>query len=146
MKDGKQITSDQKIKVNEKEIPPRDLMLKSALLRTMLAAENTLMAWVRTSISLYAFGFSMITFFDYLGKQINETRDMTIPIILGFTLICVGIVSLILAMVEHRKIRKRLHELGLPVVSRYSLPLFSGAALFIIGIFALLAIIIHISV
>ncbi len=146
MKDGKQITSDQKIKVNEKEMPPRDLMLKSALLRTMLAAENTLMAWVRTSVSLYAFGFSIITFFDYLGQQSDNNRTMTIPFVLGFALICIGIISLLLAMAEHKKVRVRLKELGLPSFSRYSLPIGSAIALLVIGSFALIAIIVHISI
>lgn len=138
--------ADLKIENKKDQKTGNDLILKAALVRTILAAENTLMAWVRTSISLYAFGFSMITFFDYLSKQIDETRNMTIPIILGFTLICVGIISLILAMIEHKKIRKRLYELGLPVISKYSLPFASAAALLIIGILVLLAIIVHISV
>ncbi len=103
------------------------------------------MAWVRTSISLYAFGFSIITFFDYLDKQINETRSMTIPIFLGFALISIGIITLVLAIIEHKKISKRLYELGLPVVSKYSLPIYSTIALIIIGILALVAVIFHIS-
>jgi putative membrane protein len=145
MKEGKQKTSDQKTNVNEKETPPKDLMLKSALVRTNLAAERSLMAWIRTSISLYAFGFSIITFFDYLDNQVTETRSMTIPIMLGFTLIGIGIISLILAMIEHRDVRKHLYKLGLPVVSKYSLPIYSSVALIIIGILALVAVIIHIS-
>lgn len=130
----------------KKEIEiPTDLTTRAALVRTMLAAERSLMAWVRTSISLYAFGFSIITFFDYLDKQINETRSMTIPIFLGFALISIGIITLVLAIIEHKKISKRLYELGLPVVSKYSLPIYSTIALIIIGILALVAVIFHIS-
>ncbi len=130
-------------KSKEEEAPKNDLILKAALVRTLLAAENSMLAWVRTCISLYAFGFSMITFFDYMGKQMNEVHPMIFPIILGFILICVGIISLVLAMREHKKVTKELRRLGLPVLTKFSLPLASTTAFIIIGIFALIAIILY---
>jgi putative membrane protein len=130
----------------KKEEKPKDIITKAALVRTMFSAENSMMAWVRTSVSLYAFGFSIITFFDYLGQQSDNNRTMTIPFVLGFALICIGIISLLLAMAEHKKVRVRLKELGLPSFSRYSLPIGSAIALLVIGSFALIAIIVHISI
>ncbi len=130
----------------KKEEKPKDIITKAALVRTMFSAENSMMAWVRTSVSLYAFGFSIITFFDYLGQQSDNNRTMTIPFVLGFALICVGTISLLLAMAEHKKVRVRLKELGLPSFSRYSLPIGSAIALLVIGSFALIAIIVHISI
>jgi putative membrane protein len=146
MNENKPKLPDLKTENKEDVKIPLDLMTRAALVRTMLAAETSLMAWVRTSISLYAFGFSVITFFDYLSKQIEETRSMMVPMLLGFTLICVGIFSIIMAIIEHKRIRKRLQELGLPFISKISLPISSATALFIIGILSLIAIILHISV
>ncbi len=75
-------------------IDKTDVRIPAALVRTMLAADNSLMAWIRTSISLYAFGFSIITFFDYMGKQNSDIHSYTITILIGLALILVGIISL----------------------------------------------------
>lgn len=40
-----------------------------ALLRTRLAYERTLMAWIRSSISLIGFGFPIYKFFQYVREQ-----------------------------------------------------------------------------
>jgi putative membrane protein len=133
---------DKKKEVSDKT----DLILTAALVRTMLAAENSLMAWIRTSISLFAFGFSMITFFDYLSKKEEGIQSIKIIIIIGFALISVGIISLILAMVEHKYIRDKLLELGLPKISRFSIPLRTALALNIIAIISLIVILFNISI
>jgi inner membrane protein YidH len=39
-----------------------------SLRRTFMAQERTLMAWIRTSVCLISFGFSIYKFFDYLAK------------------------------------------------------------------------------
>jgi len=40
-----------------------------AWLRTWLALERTLMAWVRTAIALIGFGFSIVEIFNRLGNM-----------------------------------------------------------------------------
>jgi len=40
-----------------------------AWLRTRLALERTLMAWVRTAIALIGFGFSIVEIFNRLGNM-----------------------------------------------------------------------------
>ena len=37
---------------------PRDLRVPAALVRMALSSEQTLMSWVRTSLSMFTFGFS----------------------------------------------------------------------------------------
>ena len=60
---------------------PRDLRVPAALVRTALSSEQTLMSWVRTSLSLFTFGFSIAQFFCYLeqqqedGQEVVEERD-----------------------------------------------------------------------
>jgi putative membrane protein len=49
-----------------------------AWLRTRLALERTLMAWVRTGSSLIGFGFTIVTFFDRL-QEIGNDREVQHP-------------------------------------------------------------------
>jgi len=122
---------------------PSDLIVKSALVRTQLAAENTLMAWIRTAVSLYTFGFSITKFFDYLARQQEASRLSGGPRRLGIALICVGIVALLFAVVEHVKVSRKLQELGLPITSRLSVPIGSGITLLVIGIVVLVSIVLN---
>ena len=46
-----------------------------ALRRTFLAHERTLMAWIRTSVSLISFGFTIYKFFQYLAQEIPFRRQ-----------------------------------------------------------------------
>jgi uncharacterized membrane protein YidH (DUF202 family) len=46
-----------------------DLNTKLARLRTFQASERTLMAWIRTAISMISFGFTIVKFFEYLEGE-----------------------------------------------------------------------------
>jgi len=68
-----------------------------AWLRTAMALQNTLMAAVRTSISLIGFGFTVAQFFDKMRAKLPEgVRDVRpdVPRNLGLVLIGAGVVSL----------------------------------------------------
>lgn len=117
----------------------RDLILKSALVRTQLAAENTLLAWVRTSVSLYTFGFSITKFFAFLAQQRDIPKLSNSVRRLGLALVCVGILALVFAIFEHIKVSRKLKELGLPI-TRLSLPVYTAAILLVIGIVTLVSV------
>ena len=119
--------------------PSRDLIIKSALVRTQLAAENTLLAWVRTSVSLYTFGFSITKFFAFLAQQRDIPKLSNSVHRLGLALVCVGILALVFAIVEHIKVSRKLKELGLPII-RLSLPVYTAAILLMIGIVTLVSV------
>ncbi len=111
-----------------------------ALVRTALSSERSLMAWIRTSASLYAFGFSITKFLDYLEKQQEGTGSSAGLHRLGIAIICIGILGLVLAMVEHLQRLEKMKQRGLPTVSWISLPVVATTALLLIGIAVLISI------
>jgi putative membrane protein len=70
--------------------------------RTRLAADRTLMAWIRTSVSMISFGFSIYKFFQYLLES-NLTGNIQhqAPRNFGVALVSLGMVLLALAIVEY---------------------------------------------
>ena len=119
---------------------PRDLRLPAALVRTALSSEQTLMSWVRTSLSMFAFGFSITQFFYYLEQQQEDSHFSGGPRRLGISLIGVGILVLVLAVVEHVKRIQKMKEQGLPADAGSFLPIGSTAAILTIGIVALVSV------
>ena len=119
---------------------PTDLRLRGALVRTAFSSEQTLMSWVRTSVSLFTFGFSITQFFHYLDEQQGGTPLSTGPRRLGLTLICLGILALALSMVEHIQRLRKMQEQGMPRISQYLLPIASAGAFLLIGIGALISV------
>jgi putative membrane protein len=115
-----------------------DLRLLASLVRTAFSSEQSLMSWMRTSVSLFMFGFSITQFFHYLEKQQAGIQFPASPRRLGLTLIWVGVLALVLAMFEHVHRLRTLRNQGLPRISRYLLPLGSAAVLLAIGIAALI--------
>ncbi len=71
--------------------------------RTRLAADRTLMAWIRTSVSMISFGFSIYKFFQYLLES-NLTAghlQHAAPRNFGIALVGMGMVLLIIAVLEY---------------------------------------------
>lgn len=111
-----------------------------ALVRTSYSSERSLMAWIRTSVSLYTFGFTISKFLDYL-KMRGTTVEFSAGLHrLGFVLICLGIIALVPAGIEHLKRIRTMKRLGLPETSRPSLPLATAVALIALGIVTLIGI------
>lgn len=89
---------------------PAPDQLSLALERTYLAHERTLMAWTRTATSLITFGFTLYKFFEFLhergevarGQQIFGTRTF------GLIMIGIGVVTLIVASLQHHVLMRRL--------------------------------------
>ena len=77
-----------------------------ALERTMLAYERTLMAWVRTSISLLSFGFTIYKFFEEVSKKVQN--QVLTPRLVGMIMISFGLLSLLLAQIQHQQAVKKL--------------------------------------
>ena len=103
--------------------------------RTYLAHERTLMSWTRTSASLITFGFTIYKFFEGLGMR--GQRHPLGYVTFSVLMICIGLVALFLATLQHRRDTKRL-ELQYRLKPRFVTPLISGliAGLGILGLLA----------
>ena len=75
-----------------------------AWLRTRLAVERTLMAYLRTSVSLIGFGFGIVQFFDRLEQMpgANPARFPEAARDLGLALIFCGVMAAIISVYEYR--------------------------------------------
>jgi len=62
---------------------PLDASTDLAFERSRLASERTLMAWIRTSLSMISFGFTIYKFFEYLGESAGGTEPRHGPLNLG---------------------------------------------------------------
>ncbi len=101
--------------MEKEEIKQEDLKMsdKLALERTVLAADRTMLAWVRTAVSLISFGFTIFKVLQYVEeKAATSVVRAETPRNLGIFMILVGIVPLLMAMVQYKHTLKRLQAKG----------------------------------
>ena len=113
--------------------------------RNRAAAERTLMAWIRTCLSLIGFGFGVdriITslqqsvVYEYIDDPLHLTR------ILGLSFIGIGTVAIVLAALEHRQELHHIKQENYRYKSRSSLAFVVAIAISLTGLFAFIGIVI----
>lgn len=115
-----------------------------ALERSFLAFERTLMAWLRTSLSMIGFGFTLAKFFQYLAEQrggqvVGSFGRTWASDTVGMTMITIGTVSLVLAVIQHHRRVIALRELGL--VPQWNLAYWIAGLVAALGVFAFVALV-----
>ena len=108
--------------------------------RTRLAHDRTLMAWVRTSASLISFGFTIYKFFQYMKDQGQPVHERAFgPPQFALFLIAIGLISLVLATIQHRHEMKamRAHYAHVP----YSMATVVGGLVAILGVVTFAAVV-----
>jgi len=93
-------------------IKPEELKLSDrlALERTLMAADRTILAWVRTSISFIGFGFTIYKVLDSLVKAqpgVIIIKDQT-PRNIGILLLLAGVIPLVFIMLDYIRGLKRM--------------------------------------
>jgi putative membrane protein len=87
-----------------------DTGTRLAVDRTRLAYERTMMAWVRTGTSMISFGFTIYKFFQFQTEHAARTNALIGPREFGLIMIGSGLLSLLLASVQHRQSMKILRD------------------------------------
>jgi uncharacterized membrane protein YidH (DUF202 family) len=109
--------------------------------RSREAADRTLMAWIRTALSMIGFGFGIAKFYDYL--EMAELRQALDPIhstlLIGGGFIALGVFGLGAAVVQHLRILRRLAQENFAYTHTRQLPTIMAGMLLIIGVLALVA-------
>ena len=112
-------------------------------IRTRLSLERTMMSWVRTSVALIGFGFTIVQFFEHLHSEVvAPALRPQAPRYLGLALIAAGVLVLLISIWQYRKVVRYLLSkefepiAGLGEVVRHT-PLYAiSIAIIFIGLFA----------
>jgi putative membrane protein len=92
--------------------PALDHSTVLAITRTHMAAERTLMSWVRTGFAMISFGFTIGKLLQYLSRQVPAAglTDGIRPF--PAVLIVLGLVSLFLGVLEFRRTLVQLAQMS----------------------------------
>lgn len=92
--------------------------------RNRLAADRTMMAIMRTSLSLIGFGFTIYTFFTNFrsGQDALGVLPPQAPTRFGLALILIGVVLLVLGIITDYRYMQRIKAQRAQLVARGMLP------------------------
>ncbi|HWU53876.1 MAG TPA: DUF202 domain-containing protein [Rhizomicrobium sp.] len=135
------------------QVEPSALGNYFAWLRTLLATERTLKAETRTSLSLIAFGFTIVQFFEKLRDMstVGHPVRAETPRNLGLALIGLGVASALISIWQYRRLVNRLWSKDLAAFSgEEQKPMWTPtvivlSAICLIGIFAFATVLMHLS-
>ncbi|MBO1064471.1 MULTISPECIES: DUF202 domain-containing protein [Nostocales] len=112
--------------------------------RSRAAADRTLMAWIRTCLSLIGFGFGIPT----IVRAIENTRlshhlnPVRFSVIVGLSFIVTGMLGMVLGLREHRKLLKQIQSDRYTYETSHSAEII-GVALLVIGLVSFLGVVIR---
>ena len=109
--------------------------------RSRAAAERTLMAWIRTSLSLISFGFGIDQIVSALHTALDNKSDaQSFSRNVGLCFIAIGTLALLFAAFDHRQNLRRISRGDFTYSSRLSLNFVVAIALILVGLFAFVGI------
>ena len=117
-------------------------------IRTRLSVERTMMSWIRTSVSLIGFGFTIVQFFERLGHMENVAAALRpqAPRYIGLALIASGVAALVVSIWQYRWMLRYLWSANFEPLAGIekgpiNTPLLAAAlVLLVIGLFAFFAV------
>jgi putative membrane protein len=120
-------------------IKKTDPSIEHAKMRTYLASENTMMAWVRTSLTLIGFGVGI---FEVIDKTEGKNTFRSSRLV-ALSMVLLGVAALVVAIKMTKQNKKDLSQEHFEFKNRKSTAVKVGYALIVIGIFGIIEIVIN---
>lgn len=103
------------------------------------------MAWIRTSISLFGFGFAIAKSYEYIEADYMEETGRALdalhtPVIFGISFIVLGMLGIFTGVIQYGRILKRINSDQFTYIEPRPLPKIMAILLLVIGVFGLIAI------
>lgn len=113
--------------------------------RNRAAYDRTLMAWIRTAISLIGFGFAIAKSYEYVERDLLETSGRLLdtlhaPLWFGMSFILLGMMCILGGVIQYTKVVKQIQSDRFSYSESKPLAKIVALLLLIIGIFALITI------
>ena len=125
------------------QLHPKSITNELARERSREAADRTLMAWIRTSLSLIGFGFAIASFREILlegGLIRNPHKEFNGALVFGLSFVSLGVLGLLAATLQHWNILQHLKREDFTYTGFRPLVLVMAILLMLIGLFAFLAV------
>jgi putative membrane protein len=105
------------------------------------AEERTLMAWIRTSLSLIGFGFGIDSIVIAIDQALGDSLNpLSLTRILGLAFVALGTFALLYAARDHQRQLHRIQRNDLVYVSRQSPSVVVANILVFLGVLAFMAV------
>lgn len=114
--------------------------------RVFFAAERTLLAWNRTSLTLMAFGFMIERFglfVHMLSPQKGEALQRSASFWIGLAFIVLGALAAAAAIVQYRTVVRALKPNEIPVGYRVNIGVFTNLAVAALGAALIVYLFVH---
>ena len=110
--------------------------------RVYFAAERTLLAWIRTGLTIMGFGFVVARFGLFLSLLAAQRGSPPSPVdatshlsaFVGIALVVLGALAILFAAYQHRRFISSLPVSDLPVSINRAFPLVVAAVLGVLGL------------
>jgi len=106
-------------------------------------AEQTLLDWIQVGLTLIGLGFALGSAIAFLRSEHFEKFIIKAVSVIGQLLIFVGVVSIVLALIQHKNKVKCIKKKGCYYKSPVHLSLYIGIMVSLLGVAAFAAIMIH---